>query len=154
MHDIGNKLKEKREENGVSVEEAALDLKLRPNQIISLESGNKEDFKDVIALKKLIEDYAKYLGLDTEKILDDFNEFLFDFTSRIPIETIEEAKNQKEVKEVVSPYTSISTKKTNWKLIVVIGVIMVVIVGGCLFFLNRNNGDTSNDITYMIGGVR
>ena len=101
MHDIGNKLKEKREENGVSVEEAALDLKLRPNQIISLESGNKEDFKDVIALKKLIEDYAKYLGLDTEKILDDFNEFLFDFTSRIPIETIEEAKNQKEVKEVV-----------------------------------------------------
>ena len=37
---------------------------------------------------------------------------------------------------------------------VVIGVIMVVIVGGCLFFLNRNNGDTSNDITYMIGGVR
>ena len=115
---------------------------------------DKEDFKDVIALKKLIEDYAKYLGLDTEKILDDFNEFLFDFTSRIPIETIEEAKNQKEVKEVVSPYTSMSTKKTNWKLMVVIGVIMVVIVGGCLFFLNRNNGDTSNDITYMIGGVR
>ena len=137
---------------------------LKRNDLIDISDGelnnvertgvNEEDFKDVIALKKLIEDYAKYLGLDTEKILDDFNEFLFDFTSRIPIETIEEAKNQKEVKEVVSPYTSMSTKKTNWKLMVVIGVIMVVIVGGCLFFLNRNNGDTSNDITYMIGGVR
>ena len=51
MHDIGNKLKEKREENGVSVEEAALDLKLRPNQIISLESGNKEDFKEVFRIR-------------------------------------------------------------------------------------------------------
>lgn len=154
MNDIGNKLKEKREENGVSVEEAALDLKLRPNQIISLESGNKEDFKDVIALKKLIEDYAKYLGLDTEKILDDFNEFLFDFTSRIPIETIEEAKNQKETKEVVSPYTSMCSKKSNLKLMTIIGIIVVIIIGGCLFFINRSNEDTSNDITYTIGGVR
>ena len=46
MKDIGLKLKEKREENGVSVEEAAEDLKMRPSQIISLESGKKEDFKE------------------------------------------------------------------------------------------------------------
>ena len=63
MKDIGLKLKEKREENGVSVEEAAEDLKMRPSQIISLESGKKEDFKDVISLKYFIRDYAKYLGL-------------------------------------------------------------------------------------------
>ena len=81
MKDIGLKLKEKREENGVSVEEAAEDLKMRPSQIISLESGKKEDFKDVISLKYFIRDYAKYLGLDGEKLVDEFNEFLFDFTS-------------------------------------------------------------------------
>ena len=154
MNEIGNKLKEKREENGVSVEEAALDLKLRPNQIISLESGNKEDFKDVIALKKLIGDYAKYLGLDAEKLLDEFNEFLFDFTSRIPIETIEEAKNKKEVKEVVSPYTSMSPKKNNWKMVVVVGIVMTIIIGICLFIMNKVSNDTSSDITYTIGGVR
>ena len=51
MKDIGLKLKEKREENGVSIEEAAEDLKMRPSQIISLESGKKEDFKDVMSLK-------------------------------------------------------------------------------------------------------
>ena len=154
MNEIGNKLKEKREENGVSVEEAALDLKLRPNQIISLESGNKEDFKDVIALKKLIRDYAKYLGLDAEKLLDEFNEFLFDFTSRIPIETIEEAKNKKEVKEVVSPYTSMSPKKNNWKIVVIVGIVMTIIIGICLFIMNKVSNDTSSDITYTIGGVR
>ena len=76
MKDIGLKLKEKREENGVSIEEAAEDLKMRPSQIISLEEGKKDDFKDVVFLKYFIRDYAKYLGLDGEKILDDFNEFL------------------------------------------------------------------------------
>ena len=41
MKDIGLKLKEKREENGVSIEEVAEDLKMRPSQIISLEEGKK-----------------------------------------------------------------------------------------------------------------
>ena len=89
MKDIGLKLKEKREENGVSVEEAAADLKMRPSQIISLEEGKKEDFKDVMTLKYFIRDYAKYLGLDGEKLVDEFNEFLFDFTSKIPVDKIE-----------------------------------------------------------------
>ena len=64
MNDIGLKLKEKREENGVSIEEVAEDLKMRPSQIISLEEGKKENFKDVVFLKYFIRDYAKYLGLN------------------------------------------------------------------------------------------
>ena len=47
MKEIGQKLKEKREENGVSLEEAADDLKIRASQLESIEKGNKEDFKDV-----------------------------------------------------------------------------------------------------------
>ena len=89
MKEIGTKLKETREENGVSVEEVAEDLKMRPSQIISIEEGKKEDFKDVMTLKYFIRDYAKYLGLDGEKMVDEFNEFLFDFTSKIPVEDIE-----------------------------------------------------------------
>ena len=81
MIEIGLKLKEKREENGVSIEEVAEDLKMRPSQIISLEEGKKDDFKDVVFLKYFIRDYAKYLGLDGEELVDEFNEFLFDFTS-------------------------------------------------------------------------
>ena len=89
MKDIGLKLKEKREENGVSIEEVAEDLKMRPSQISSIEEGKTEDFKDIFYLKYFIRDYAKYLGLDGEEMVDEFNEFLFDFTSKIPIEEIE-----------------------------------------------------------------
>ena len=40
MKDIGLKLKEKREENGVSIEEAAADLKMRPSQIVHARGHN------------------------------------------------------------------------------------------------------------------
>ena len=89
MKEIGLKLKQKREENGVSIEEAATDLKIRQSMLESIEAGNKDDFKDVFSLKYFIRDYAKYLGLDGEEILDEFNEYLFEQTSKISVEDID-----------------------------------------------------------------
>ena len=112
MKNIGTKLKDKREENGLSIEEVAEDLKMRPSQISSIEEGKTEDFKDVFYLKYFIRDYAKYLGLDSEKILDEFNEYLFDMTSKIPVDLIEKAKQEKKSdEEVISPYTKEDKKK-------------------------------------------
>ena len=129
MKDIGLKLKEKREENGVSIEEVAEDLKMRPSQIVSLEEGKKEDFKDVLFLKYFIRDYAKYLGLDSEELVDEFNEFLFDFTSKIPIEEIEKAKlNNVNKKEVISPYTNVSSDKRPLKIFIVVIILIVSLV--------------------------
>ena len=109
MKEIGLKLKLKREENGVSIEEAASDLNMRVSQLESIEEGRKDDFKDVFSLKYFIRDYAKYLGLDGEEVLDDFNEYLFEQTSKISLEEIEEAKKEKEMREkdlkILSPYT-------------------------------------------------
>ena len=154
MKDIGLKLKEKREENGVSVDEAAEDLKMRPSQIISLEEGRKEDFSDVNTLKFFIRDYAKYLGLDGEKLVDEFNEFLFDFTSKIPSEVIEEAKQkrEKEKKEFSSPYT----KKDghNKTYIICIGVcVLVLLIFIITYFVVsgvRNNDFKDDNVTYVI----
>lgn len=154
MKDIGLKLKEKREENGVSVDEAAEDLKMRPSQIISLEEGRKEDFSDVNTLKFFIRDYAKYLGLDDEKLVDEFNEFLFDFTSKIPSEVIEEAKQkrEKEKKEFSSPYTK--KEGHNKTYIICIGVcVLVLLVFIITYFVVsgvRNNDFKDDNVTYVI----
>lgn len=154
MKDIGLKLKEKREENGVSVDEAAEDLKMRSSQIISLEEGRKEDFSDVNTLKFFIRDYAKYLGLDGEKLVDEFNEFLFDFTSKIPSEVIEEAKQkrEKEKKEFSSPYTK--KEGHNKTYIICIGVcVLVLLVFIITYFVVsgvRNNDFKDDNVTYVI----
>ena len=152
MNGIGLKLKEKREENGVSIEEVAEDLKMRPSQIISLEEGKKEDFKDVVFLKYFIRDYAKYLGLDGEELVDEFNEFLFDFTSKIPLEEIEKAKqNNVTKKEVISPYTNEVSNKKGMKIVLaVVGVIVLLVVSYFIVSNIKGNDFQDDNITYVI----
>ncbi len=153
MKEIGLKLKAKREENGVSVDEVAEDLKVRPSQIISLEEGNKDDFKDVLFLKYFIRDYGKYLGLDGEELVDEFNEFLFDFTSKIPVKEIEDAKNNNTlIKEFTSPYTSVKKDKRVFKFVFAIIIIVLLFIGG-YFILNHIRHDDFNksNVTYYIG---
>lgn len=127
---------------------------MRPSQIISLEEGRKEDFSDVNTLKFFIRDYAKYLGLDGEKLVDEFNEFLFDFTSKIPSEVIEEAKQkrEKEKKEFSSPYTK--KEGHNKTYIICIGVcVLVLLVFIITYFVVsgvRNNDFKDDNVTYVI----
>ena len=57
MKEIGEKLKDARESMGISIEEAAEDLKLRPSQLEDIEEGNREAFKDIFYLKYLMNIY-------------------------------------------------------------------------------------------------
>lgn len=153
MKEIGLKLKTRREENGVTAEEAAEDLKLRPSQIIDIEEGNIKNFKDVFYLKYFIRDYAKYLGLDAEAIVDEFNEFLFDYTSKIPIKDIEEAKNSKknEKKKVVSPYTLVDKRKFSIpKYVIIVMVVFGLLLIGYVVINSLQNDDFQEDeISYL-----
>ncbi len=157
MKEIGLKLKLKREENGVSIEEAASDLNMRVSQLQSIEDGKKDAFKDVFSLKYFIRDYAKYLGLDGEKILDDFNEYLFEQTSKISLEEIEEAKREKEMREkdlkILSPYTKTSKdKKIIFITSIVALVLCFIILIGYILIRNQNKSDFVRDeVSFRIG---
>lgn len=109
MKEIGEKLQVARENMGISIEEVAGDLKVTSEQIENLESGNMEYFKDVFYLKYFIRDYSKYLGLNKEDLIDEFNEYLFDYTSKLSLDEIKKARKQekKDVleKKIKSPYT-------------------------------------------------
>lgn len=154
MKNIGLKLKEKREENGLSIDEVAEDLKMRPSQINSIEEGKSDDFKDVVYLKYFIRDYSKYLGLDSEKIIDEFNEFLFDATSKIPLNLIEEAKKEKKKEEnsLSSPYTKDKKNKSNsYKIIIgIISAIILIIIGYLIISNHHGNDFSDKNITYSI----
>lgn len=109
MKEIGEKLKEARENMGISMDEVAGDLNVNIKQIENIESGNMEAFKDIFYLKYFIRDYAKYLGLNKEDLVDEFNEYLFDYTSKLSLDEIKKAqkeeKKDKLEKKIKSPYT-------------------------------------------------
>lgn len=146
MKEIGEILKEGREQNGVSIEEAAEDLNYKVSQLEAIESGNFKLFKDIFLLKCMIMDYSKYLGLDTNSIMDDFNEFVFESTSKIPLDDIEKASKLKEDEEkIASPYTKKEEEKSKLPLIlgIILGVLIIIFI--IVYFYNKNQDIESSD---------
>ena len=132
MNEIGELLRTTRESSGVSLEEASGDLEIKTLILENIENGNIGCFKDIFALKDYIHSYAKYLGLEPDKIIDEFNEYLFEYTSKIPLEDIEKAMMEQQKEEdtetkIVSPYT-VSTKKYNSKLVTILLIALAVLV--------------------------
>ncbi|MBR1718635.1 MAG: helix-turn-helix domain-containing protein [Bacilli bacterium] len=148
MKEIGAALKEQRENTGLSLEEVASDLKLRPSQIENIEAGNMDAFKDVFYLKYFIKEYAKYLGLSYDDLIDEFNEYIFDYTSKISLDDIKkaakkESKKDKKQKRIASPYTIERRKRINFKigLVIVLSIIALMLSS----FIVKTIVDTKNE---------
>ena len=141
VKEIGERLKETRESIGISIEEAAEDLKMRPTQIENIESGNMKAFKDVFYLKYFIRDYSKYLGLDYEDMVDEFNEYLFDYTSKISMDDIKKAKKhakkEKDKKKISSPYT-LERKRSFAISPIVIYVLVALVILMVVYYIFSN----------------
>ena len=157
MKDIAEKLKTARENTGISIEEAAEDLNYKVSQLEEIESGNYKNFKDKFVLKTLITDYAKYLGLEEEEIIDEFNDFVFETTSKIPLAEIAKASKQKEKKEdtkIASPYTASETennKKTKILIIVLASLLLIAIAIFCYHHFFGDKGGSSFNVSYVDG---
>lgn len=115
MKEIGEYLKEERKKNSVSISEASEDLEINQALLEAIEDGNSKAFKDVFELKAMIRSYSKYLGLNVEEIQDEFNDYMFEKTSKISLDDIKKAKScEEKTNHVSSPYTKI--KHTRYDL--------------------------------------
>ena len=147
LKEIGEKLKEARDNIGISIEEAAEDLKVLPSQIETIENGEMDKFKDVYSVKYFIRDYAKYLGLKYEDLIDEFNEYLFDYTSKLSIDDIKKAKKkdlQKDEIKVSSPY-ALEPKEPYCIPPFVYIILAIVLLGVIGFFVFKTIKDNNND---------
>lgn len=134
MKEIGESFKEARETIGISKDEVIKDLNITESQLDNLEDGNINAFKDVFFLKETVKKYAKYLNLDEDSIMDNFNDFMFSYTSRIPVEDIlEQTRELKELEKlkddnkIVSPYTR-KKKESNLKYVIIYSVSVIILI--------------------------
>ena len=132
MDEIGSTLKSTRESSGVSIEEASKDVNIKVEILQNIEDGKIGCFKDIYVLKDYIKNYAKYLGLNPDKLIDEFNDYMFEYTSKIPVKEIEQLFKEKEKEEnkeekVISPYTMDAKKHTS-KIYIIIYLIIIMLV--------------------------
>lgn len=149
MNEIGSLLKATRESSGISVNEVSNDLDIKDVIIENIEDGKIGAFKDIFILKEYIESYAKYLGLNERDILNKFNEYLFEYTSKIPVKEIEKAvleqtKEQKAENKVISPYTRKPTKHNKYFYIVTYIIIFILIILTIFWSVKQITIDSKN----------
>ena len=154
MKDIGNLLLLTREAAGISLDEVSVDLSIEKVVLENIEDGKTGAFSDIILLKKYISNYAKYLGLDADKIVDDFNEYVFESTSKIPIKDIEKqieqnSKNSTDEK-IISPYTKLEKKPNNVLYILIYVLIIILVIFAAFWAVKQITIDTqvATDISY------
>lgn len=154
MKELGEYLKRTRISNGVSVTEACEDLEFSTSQLENIESGNVRAFKDVYDLRESVKQYAKYLGLNPDKVVDEFNSFLFQHTSKISLDDIVAAQKNKESmqKKVKSPYTKEYKEKFNyWPFIYgILGVFLFIII---LYFVIRTVNKAPKRVDELMGKI-
>ena len=133
MIEVGDTLKNSREVSGVTLEEVSTDLEIPLILLEQIEDGNMGAFKDVFELKDYIKKYAKYIGLDPDEIIDIFNSDMFERTSKIPMEKIEEAVKENLILEekeerIASPYTKAipKIKTTPYIVALIIAIILMI----------------------------
>lgn len=150
--DAGLTLKSVREKSGVSLDEVSNDLNIPVINLEQIEAGSIGSFDNIYELKDMLLSYAKYLGVNEEDILKEFNEYMFDYTSKIPMDEIEKEmkKNTDDVEEeICSPYTKVYPK-VKTKPYIIIGVLVVFFVICAIIWSIKTIKDNSGS-SDMIG---
>lgn len=145
MNEIGLDFKQARTSSSISLNEASDDTGIPSEALEQIEDGAIGSFKDIFKLKSYLETYAKYLGMDPVKVIDDFNEYMFEYTSKIPLDDLEkeiEAKSKTEKIEdtadikVVSPYLK-PVEHTSGIKYVIIAIVIIVLIAIMLIWAIR-----------------
>lgn len=68
LEEMGALLREERERKGVSLESAALEIKISKKYLVALEEGRTDDLPHPVYAKGFVKNYARLLGLDPEQM--------------------------------------------------------------------------------------
>lgn len=138
--------------SGLTLDEVSKDLEIPVLSLEQIEDGNIGAFKDIFVLKDYLESYSKYLGIDYEDVIDEFNEYMFEKTSKIPMEEIEKAVKEKEKEEsesnrIASPYTKAAPIKSNKQFIFMLILITVLVIIAIIWSIKQITvGSTGTNI--------
>lgn len=154
MDGIAELLKTTREEAGLDIEEVSKDLEINSVVLLNLEEGKIGAFKDIFTLKEYLLNYSKYLGLDSQKLIDEFNEYLFEYTSKIPVKDIEktiESMNSEKDEKVSSPYTMANNKKKKTRTIYILVYLLIFILVLLAIYWSVNQITVEKRSAYVVG---
>ena len=143
MEEIGRKLRETREQLGLTLEEAERTIRIRASLLGALERGEFDSLPSATQARGFLHNYAEFLGIDPEELLRQYDE----------------SKQPKQRRSLVARGSSKPAGKNKTKrrtrmpswfstdifviATITLGVIVVLVWGGQKLFTNIGRGDDS-----------
>lgn len=152
MEEIGQTLREAREQLGITLEEAERATRIRTHHLAALERGEIDELPSPVQVRGFLGNYADFLGLDADRILLQYAEKL----------------QSRRVRKKASPATSlpsasssveIRSRRPRWlsfdlffAALVTLGVIAVLIWGGSRLMasVRRGGQETEAALEFLI----
>jgi len=122
---LGEKLKKIREDSGISLSDISINTKVKKEYLEKIEKGNYEDLPFDVYVKGFLRSYAKYLKLDPEKVIFQFNK---EIGVRENVKKYQE-KNR-EISKFKIPNLIITPKMTS-----IFATGLVILIGFTYFYL-------------------
>ncbi len=127
MKEIGEKLKARREELGLSLQEVQQETKIRTKYLQALEDGDDSVIPGTVYVRGFIRSYADYLGLDGIALAQEYKNLK-------PSHEPKSAQPEKKAEVQVGQKSTPRRKKSNWNFGVVL--ILVIVLGASIAMIN------------------
>lgn len=162
MDKIGNTLKQKRLELGLTIEEISEKTRLTIKHIKAIEEGDISYFKDDLSyLRFFLKSYCDVLGLDFEEMKGTLQDSIEDYTTSFSKKAIAQHEAiERGVKENAEKLKKTKTKpkkakqkkvrrrrKIDMSLVSFLAIIVVILIGlifAFVMWMQRSNGDEDN----------
>lgn len=127
MQTVGEILRSEREKKGLSIKEIEIATSIRTLYITAIEEGNYSIIPGEVYLKGFIRNYANYLGLDGQQIVDLYRQ------NQLPVAPVNEFIATDKNESPPEKTTRKSKKTANW---VTVSLLVVCIAGGAWWLLD------------------
>lgn len=143
--DIGALLKQRREQRGVSLEDAAQHTRIRKTHLESLESNQFSDLPGQVYVTGFIRVYANYLGLDSDPLL-----------AQLEVVPVKSRQQSIKLVPVSKPQLRRSGKASAGKSwgVFALGLLAVALIVGSIYFLTVERPDRNTLVPTMNEVVR
>lgn len=99
MGEIGEILKNAREKKGITIQQAEEDTKIRAKYLIALEDENYDHIPGKVYVKGFLNNYASYLGLDSQELIATLKQSLPEESVIKPLNHTSQAMNKKKYRK-------------------------------------------------------
>ena len=132
MGELGRKLKEAREEKGLSVRQVEETTKIRKKYLLALENENFEEIPGRTYARGFVKNYSNFLHLNTSELLTEFDELTFNLFKDREFNSVRDTSRS-------TPSTSLDKEGRLFKVGLIVIVILVLFIAGKT--LNNDGGE-------------